>query len=228
MIPSANRQLLSGVRAYGQWPAAQIQPVPQPAGPRSGKEKHSGRNSPCPAAILMHASPYIERIGIQIFAGSATRDAPHDHIIAPLHGDAIQAGKSLRRRSRTSERPIDCSTMRSDVMGDFQEPQGAIFIRFLSVHEVCLRRCSFTSRGNPLASGQTVPQLLSTVSQTTQYRETAVSPDGPLPGVDESRFCNPDNTQSRNSEIFLLNLTNPRATAQKVSDSERCPMPSTA
>jgi dipeptidyl aminopeptidase/acylaminoacyl peptidase len=83
-----------------------------------------------------------------------------------------------------------------------------------------LRRCSFlTVLAVAVASGQTVPQLLSTVSRTTQYRETAVSPDGRYLAWTVT-LRNPDNTQSRNSEIFLLDLSNPRATAQKVSDSK--------
>ena len=70
-----------------------------------------------------------------------------------------------------------------------------------------------------VASGQTVPQLLSTVSGTTQYREAAVSPDGRYVAWTVS-LRNPDNTQSRNSEIFLLDLSKPRAAAQKISDSK--------
>jgi dipeptidyl aminopeptidase/acylaminoacyl peptidase len=70
-----------------------------------------------------------------------------------------------------------------------------------------------------LGFGQTVPQLLSTVSATTQYRETAISPDGRyLAWIANLR--NPDHTDSRNSEIFLLDLSKPRATAQKISQSK--------
>jgi dipeptidyl aminopeptidase/acylaminoacyl peptidase len=83
-----------------------------------------------------------------------------------------------------------------------------------------LRRCLFLAAfAAAVASGQTVPQLLSTVSRTTQYRETTISPDGHYLAWTVS-LRNPDNTQSRNSEIFLLDLSNPRATAQKVSDSK--------
>jgi dipeptidyl aminopeptidase/acylaminoacyl peptidase len=65
-----------------------------------------------------------------------------------------------------------------------------------------------------VASAQTVPQLLSTVSETTQYRETALSPDGHYSAWTVS-LRNKDNTQSRNSEIFLLDLTKAGAAAQK-------------
>ncbi len=70
-----------------------------------------------------------------------------------------------------------------------------------------------------LASGQTVPQLLSTVSGTTQYRETAISPDGRWLAW-TTTLRNADNTQSRNSEIFLLDLSKPRAAAQRISQSK--------
>jgi dipeptidyl aminopeptidase/acylaminoacyl peptidase len=67
-----------------------------------------------------------------------------------------------------------------------------------------------------IASGQTVPQLLSTVSGTTQYREAAVSPDGHYAAW-TVMLRNKDNTQSRNSEIYLLDLSKRGATAQKLS-----------
>ena len=67
-----------------------------------------------------------------------------------------------------------------------------------------------------IASGQTVPQLLSTVSGTTQYREAAVSPDGRFAAWTVT-LRNKDNTQSRNSEIYLLDISKSNATAQKLS-----------
>jgi dipeptidyl aminopeptidase/acylaminoacyl peptidase len=83
-----------------------------------------------------------------------------------------------------------------------------------------LRRCLLLAPFiAALACGQTVPQLLSTVSQTTQYRETAVSPDGRYLTWTVT-LRNADNTQSRNSEIFLLDLSKPRAIAQKISQSK--------
>jgi dipeptidyl aminopeptidase/acylaminoacyl peptidase len=70
-----------------------------------------------------------------------------------------------------------------------------------------------------IVCGQTVPQLLSTISGTTQYRETALSPDGRyLAWV--VTLHNKDNTPSRNSEIFLLDLSKPGAAAQKISASK--------
>jgi dipeptidyl aminopeptidase/acylaminoacyl peptidase len=67
-----------------------------------------------------------------------------------------------------------------------------------------------------VASAQTVPQLLSIVSGTTQYREAAVSPDGHYAAwtVD---LRNKDNTQSRNSEIYLVDLSKNGAAPQKFS-----------
>jgi dipeptidyl aminopeptidase/acylaminoacyl peptidase len=64
--------------------------------------------------------------------------------------------------------------------------------------------------------GQTIPQLLSTVAGTTQYRETSISPDGRYVAWTVN-LRNADNTQSRNSEIYLLDLLKPGATAQKIS-----------
>ena len=67
-----------------------------------------------------------------------------------------------------------------------------------------------------VAQAQTVPQLLSTVMGTTQYRETAISPDGRYVAWTVN-LRNKDNTPSRNSEIWLLDLTKPGAAAQKVT-----------
>lgn len=64
-----------------------------------------------------------------------------------------------------------------------------------------------------------MPQLLAVVSGTTQYRETAISPDGHYLAWTET-LRNPDNTQSRNSEIFLLDLTRPGAVARKISEGK--------
>jgi dipeptidyl aminopeptidase/acylaminoacyl peptidase len=66
------------------------------------------------------------------------------------------------------------------------------------------------------ASAQTVPQLLSTISGTTQYREAAVSPDGHYIAWTVN-LRNRDNTQSRNSEIMLLDLAKPGAASQRIS-----------
>jgi dipeptidyl aminopeptidase/acylaminoacyl peptidase len=63
---------------------------------------------------------------------------------------------------------------------------------------------------------QTVPQLLSTVSGTTQYREAAISPDGRYVAWTLT-LRNKDNTASRNSEIYLLDLSRLGAVAQKLS-----------
>jgi len=70
-----------------------------------------------------------------------------------------------------------------------------------------------------LCAGQTIPQLLSTVSGTTQYRETSVSPDGRYVAWTVN-LRNADNTQSRNSEIYLLDLSKPGAVAQKLSTAK--------
>jgi dipeptidyl aminopeptidase/acylaminoacyl peptidase len=72
------------------------------------------------------------------------------------------------------------------------------------------------------ASGQSVPQLLSTLSGTTQFGETAVSPDGHwLAWVIALR--NKDNTSSRNSEIWLLDLTKAGAAPRKIGNSRGAP-----
>ena len=66
------------------------------------------------------------------------------------------------------------------------------------------------------ASAQTVPQLLSTISGTTTYKNVTVSPDGHYVSWAVT-LRNPDNTTSRNSELWLLDLTKPGASAVKVS-----------
>ncbi len=63
---------------------------------------------------------------------------------------------------------------------------------------------------------QTVPQLLATVSGTTQFAQTAVSPDGHYVAWTVN-LRNKDNTATRSSEIFLLDLVKPGAAAQKFS-----------
>lgn len=64
------------------------------------------------------------------------------------------------------------------------------------------------------AAAQTVPQLLATISGTTQYREAAVSPDGRLVAWTVN-LRNPDNTSSRNSEIWFADIATTGAVAQK-------------
>lgn len=68
-------------------------------------------------------------------------------------------------------------------------------------------------------SGQTVPELLSTISGTTQYKDVSVSPDGHYASWTVS-LRNPDNTLSRNSEVWLLDLTKPNANAEKISSAK--------
>jgi dipeptidyl aminopeptidase/acylaminoacyl peptidase len=67
-----------------------------------------------------------------------------------------------------------------------------------------------------LGSAQTVPQLLATISGTTQYREAAVSPDGHYVAWTVN-LRDKDNTQSRNSEIMLLDLSKSGAAPQRLS-----------
>ena len=67
-----------------------------------------------------------------------------------------------------------------------------------------------------VTSAQTVPQLLSTVSGTTQYREAAVSPDGHYAAWTVT-LRNKDNTQSLNSEIYLLDISKNGAAARRLS-----------
>jgi dipeptidyl aminopeptidase/acylaminoacyl peptidase len=65
------------------------------------------------------------------------------------------------------------------------------------------------------AFAQTVPQLVSTILGTTQYREAAVSPDGRYIAWTVN-VRNRDNSVSRNSEIYLLDLTKQGAAPQRV------------
>jgi len=82
---------------------------------------------------------------------------------------------------------------------------------------VYLRSLLFTLAA--VASAQTVPQLLSTISGTTQYRDVAISPDAHYVAWTVN-LRNSDNTLSRNSEIWLLDLATPNAAAQKLSGSK--------
>src|SRR5580692_11551481 len=62
---------------------------------------------------------------------------------------------------------------------------------------------------------QSVPQLLSTISGTTQFRESSLSPDGRWLAWTVA-LRNKDNTASRDSEIWLLDLSKPGAAAKKL------------
>ncbi|HXJ39502.1 MAG TPA: S9 family peptidase [Bryobacteraceae bacterium] len=55
------------------------------------------------------------------------------------------------------------------------------------------------------ASAQTIPQVLATIAGTTQYGETAVSPGGRWAAWTVN-LRNKDNTASRNSEVWVLDL----------------------
>ena len=66
------------------------------------------------------------------------------------------------------------------------------------------------------ATAQTVPQLLATVSGTTQYREAALSPDGRYLAWTVT-LKNKDNTQSPNSEIWLLDRTKNSSAVTKLT-----------
>jgi dipeptidyl aminopeptidase/acylaminoacyl peptidase len=63
---------------------------------------------------------------------------------------------------------------------------------------------------------QTVPELLSTISGTTRYKEVSVSPDGRYVAWTVN-LRNADNTTSGHSEIWLLDLTKPATAAWKIS-----------
>lgn len=66
------------------------------------------------------------------------------------------------------------------------------------------------------ASAQTVPQLRAVISGTTQYGESVVSPDGKWVGW-TVELRNANNTESRNSEIWLLDLLKPGATPRRLT-----------
>src|SRR5438874_2482615 len=70
-----------------------------------------------------------------------------------------------------------------------------------------------------LAPAQTVPQLLSTISGTTLYREAAISPDGRWLAY-TINLRNKDNTASRSSEMFLLDLSKPGAEPQRIAKAK--------
>jgi dipeptidyl aminopeptidase/acylaminoacyl peptidase len=69
------------------------------------------------------------------------------------------------------------------------------------------------------ASAQTVPELLATVTGTTQYREVAISPDGHYVAWSVT-LKNKDNTQSTNSEIWLLDRTKNGAAPSRLTTSK--------
>ena len=66
-----------------------------------------------------------------------------------------------------------------------------------------------------LGLAQTVPQLLSTISGTTQYRETSLSADGRYVAWTVN-LRDADNTASRNSEIWLADLSAPGKAPVKI------------
>ena len=104
-------------------------------------------------------------------------------------------------------------------MGDFHDPYGALVIclyTYSVLRRIFLSVAFAVVLNVALCAGQTIPQLLSTVSGTTQYRETSVSPDGRYVAWTVN-LRNADNTQSRNSEIYLLDLSKQGAAAQKIS-----------
>jgi dipeptidyl aminopeptidase/acylaminoacyl peptidase len=65
------------------------------------------------------------------------------------------------------------------------------------------------------AHAQTVPQLRAAISGTTQYKESALSPDGRWLGWSVT-LRNSDNTESKNSQIWLLDLNKPGAQPRKL------------
>jgi dipeptidyl aminopeptidase/acylaminoacyl peptidase len=65
------------------------------------------------------------------------------------------------------------------------------------------------------SQAQTVPQLRAAIAGTTQYKETALSPDGRWVGWSVT-LRNSDNTESKNSEIWLLELKKTGAQPRKV------------
>jgi dipeptidyl aminopeptidase/acylaminoacyl peptidase len=84
---------------------------------------------------------------------------------------------------------------------------------------VLRRILSLIALAAALATAQTVPQLLSTLLGTTQYRDVSVSPDGHyLAWTVDLR--NKDNSASRNSEVYLLDLTKPGAQPQHIGASK--------
>jgi Tol biopolymer transport system component len=62
---------------------------------------------------------------------------------------------------------------------------------------------------------QSVPQLLQTISGTTQFGESTLSPDGRWLSWTVA-LRNKDNTTTRDSEIWLLDLSKSGATARKL------------
>jgi len=66
---------------------------------------------------------------------------------------------------------------------------------------------------------QNVPQLLQTISGTTQFGESMLSPDGRWLSWTVS-LRNKDNTATRDSEIWLLDLSKPGTTAKKLHEAK--------
>jgi hypothetical protein len=72
------------------------------------------------------------------------------------------------------------------------------------------------------AHAQTVPQLRATIAGTTQYKESVLSPDGHWLGWTVN-LRKADDTESRNSEIWLLDLSKTGAVPRKLTPSKRRP-----
>jgi dipeptidyl aminopeptidase/acylaminoacyl peptidase len=69
------------------------------------------------------------------------------------------------------------------------------------------------------SQAQTVPQLRAAIAGTVQYRESILSPDGRWLGWTVN-LRNKDNTESRNSEIWLLDLSQPNASPRKAGTAK--------
>jgi len=82
-----------------------------------------------------------------------------------------------------------------------------------------IKRLSFALIFPLCAAAQTVPQLRAVISGTTQYKESILSPDGHWLGWTVN-LRNANNTESSNSEIWLLELSKAGAAPKKLTFSK--------
>ena len=82
-------------------------------------------HQPRPAPVLVHARAHIE--GRRSEVGRLRKLSAAHHDAAPLLlRPAFQPMDVVSVQPRTSDSPMDCATMRSEVIGDLQEPYGAV------------------------------------------------------------------------------------------------------
>jgi hypothetical protein len=125
MMPSANRQWRSRVVGAGRQryrlTLARAKPV-QPAICEIRKIEDAKRDCPHPATIFVHAGAHVEQLRHEVSRTCACPTRAHYDVATLLLWSCIQPVSNLPIEAHFPDKLIDCVTMRSDVIGDFQDP----------------------------------------------------------------------------------------------------------